>query len=214
MTTREILLLTLLIFSCGYIASEHIHSDLPIISITPILALIGAFLGILFNRLKHVDDLNLSRKKEVSLEYIKYVSEYRSALIGISDHSLSTEDFHKNLMEATKNMVGALDKLHVVSDDDVSSKIERKNYDLTMLMLKMNQKLQECGEDKLSILKWFISEDIGKQMNDIRYEIIRLINTEIGDKSGTKKLKEAFDKNNSEFKASLSVVLGIESDKC
>lgn len=214
MTTREILLLTLLIFSCGFIASEHIQSDLPIISLTPILALIGAFLGILFNRLKHVEDLNLSRKKEVFLEYIKYVSEYRSALIEFSDHLLSTEDFHKNLMEATKNMVGALDKLHVVSDDDVSSKIERKHYDLLMLMLKMNQKLQECGEDKLSILKWFVSEDIGKQMNDIRYEIIRLIDTEIGDKSGTKKLKEAFEKNNSEIKASLSAVLGLESDKC
>lgn len=209
MTTREILLLTLLIFSCGYIASEYIQSDLPIISITPILALIGAFLGILFNRLKHFDDLNLSRKKEVSLDYIKYVSEYRSALIGICDHSLSTENFHKNLMEATKNMVGALDKLYVVSDDDVSSKIERKQYDLTMLMTKMSRKLQECGEDKRSILKWFISEDIGKKMNDIRYEIIRLINTEIGDKSGTNKLKEAFDKNDSKFKASLSAMLEI-----
>ncbi|MCO7205025.1 hypothetical protein WDB89_00215 [Pseudoalteromonas sp. B5MOD-1] len=71
-----------------------------------------------------MDDLNLTRKKDATLEYIKYFSEYRSALLNLIEPAVKEETFHSNLMEATKNMIASLNKFHVVSKDLVSVKIE------------------------------------------------------------------------------------------
>lgn len=203
MSTREILLVLILVFASGFISSQIADASLPRYAVA-FMAMIGGFVAVAFNRLKHLDDLNLTRKKDASLEYIKHFSEYRSALLNLIDPSVKGDVFHLNLMNATKNMIASLDKLHVVSSDLVSEKIELKNSEVVKLMMDFRAKSTEVGEDKPSLLKWFVEEDIGSKLNIIRYEIITLINTEVGDGSGTKRFKTAIDSNNTYFKNLLS----------
>jgi len=197
-----------MIFTCGFIASQLVESDLSITVTIPFLSMVVVFIGVIFNRIKHIDDLNISRKKEVSLEYIKYMSEYRSAMVNIINPAIKPDEYHSNLIDATKNMIGAMDKLHVVSNDQVSNQIELKNFEITSLMITMTMKSKELDGDKLELMKWLIAENILSKLNMIRYEIINLINTEIGDGSGTKKLKMAIEKNNKDFNNKLSELLG------
>jgi hypothetical protein len=199
MSTREIFVVLLLIFFAGFTSSQLVDTTLPQLTI-PFMAMVGGFIAVVLNRLKHHDDLNLSRKKDAALEYIKYVSEYRSALLNIIDQSVSNEVFHSQLMVATKNMIAALDKLHVVSNDIISNKIELKNAEIVSLMSEINKKSQEYPNDKASLIKWFVEADFGSRLNLIRYEIIDLVNSEIGDGSGTKLFKEAIEANNKHFK--------------
>jgi len=203
MTTREIFSILLLIFITGFISSQLMDTALPQLTI-PFMAMVGGFIAVALNRLKHHDDLNLARKKDAALEYIRYVSEYRSALINIIDQSVTNEVFHSQLMFATKNMIAALDKLHVVSNDIISNKIELKNAEIVSLVLEVRRKAQDYPEDKLSLIKWFVEADFGSKLNLIRYEIIDLVNSEIGDGSGTKLFREAIETNNKHFKELLS----------
>jgi len=206
MSTREIFAILLLIFITGFISSQIVDTSVPQLTI-PFMAMIGGFIAVALNRLKHHDDLNLARKKDAALEYIKYVSEYRSALLNIIDQSISNEVFHSQLMLATKNMVAALDKLHVVSNDIISNKIELKNAEIVTLMSQIQKKAQEFPNDKILLLKWFVEDDFGSKLNLIRYEIIDLVNSEIGDGSGTKLFKEAIEANNKHFKKLFSNIL-------
>jgi len=208
MSAKEITMIFLMIFTCGFIASQLVESDLSITVTIPFLSMVVVFIGVIFNRIKHIDDLNISRKKEVSLEYIKYMSEYRSAMVNIINPAIKPDEYHSNLIDATKNMIGAMDKLHVVSNDQVSNQIELKNFEITSLMITMTMKSKELDGDKLELMKWLIAENILSKLNMIRYEIINLINTEIGDGSGTKKLKMAIEKNNKDFNNKLSELLG------
>jgi len=203
MSTKEIFFVLILVFVAGFISSQLTGAFIPQYT-TPFMAMIGAFIAIVFNRLKHLDDLNLTRKKDAALEYIKYVSEYRSALIALIDPSVNDDVFHSNLLDATKNMIASLDKLHVVSRDDVSKEIELKNSEIVDLMIEFRGKSHELGGDKTALIKWFVSEDIGSKLNVIRYDIIKLINSEVGDGTGTKGLKEAIDSNNAHFKTLFS----------
>tara|TARA_R110000796_G_scaffold8899_3_gene30451 strand:+ start:9258 stop:9881 length:624 start_codon:yes stop_codon:yes gene_type:complete len=206
MSTKEILLVLLLVFVSGFISSQIADLSIPQYAV-PFMAMVGAFVAVALNRLKHLDDLNLTRKKDTALEYIKYFSEYRSALLNLIDPSVKDDVFHSNLMEATKNMIASLDKLHVVSSDSVSEKIELKNAEVVTLMMNFKAKSIEFPEDKTSLLKWFVAEDIGSKLNIIRHEIITLINSEVGDGSGTIKLKSAIDSNNAYFKSLFSRLL-------
>lgn len=65
----------------------------------------------------------------------------------------------------------------------------------------------EFGENKTSLLKWFVAEGVGTKLNIIRHEIITLINSEVGDGSGTNGLKSAIDSNNTYFKSLFSRLL-------
>ena len=206
MSTKEILFILLLVFSSGFISSQVVEPNLPVSAIA-FMAMVGGLLGVIFNRMKHIDDLNLTRKKDASLEYVKYMSEYRSALINIIDPATSDYEFQKGLMEATKNMIGALDQLHVVINDQISHDLELKNFEITCLMMEMRGKLTEFSGDKAQLLNWFVSEDMGSRLNMIRYDIINLINTEIGDGSGTSTLKSAILTNNDNFKQLCSKLL-------
>ncbi|MBQ4831629.1 hypothetical protein J8L70_00025 [Pseudoalteromonas sp. MMG010] len=206
MSTKEILFVLILIFVCGFISSQLAELSIPQYAV-PFMAMVGGFIAVALNRLKHLDDLNLTRKKDAALEYIKYFSEYRSALLNLIDPSVKDDLFHSNLMDATKNMVASLDKFHVVSSDSVSEKIEIKNAEVIKLMMDFRAKSTEFSEDKKSLLRWFIDEDIGSKLNTIRHEIITLINTEVGDGSGTTKLKSAIDSNNADFKSLFSKLL-------
>ncbi|QFU24233.1 hypothetical protein FM038_020130 [Shewanella eurypsychrophilus] len=199
MSTREIFSILILIFITGFISSQVVGSNLPELTV-PFMAMVGGFIAVALNRLKHLDDLNLARKKDAALEYIKYVSEYRSAILNVIDQSVSNEVFHSQLIEATKNMVAALDQLHVVSNDIISNKIELKNAEVVSLMSEIQKKSQEYPNDKISLIKWFVEADFGSRLNLIRYEIIDLVNSEIGDGSGTKLFKEAIVANNKHFK--------------
>ncbi|MDP5145315.1 hypothetical protein ORI98_02525 [Shewanella sp. ULN5] len=206
MSTREILLVLVLVFASGFISSQIANVSIPHYAVA-FMAMIGGFVAVAFNRLKHLDDLNLTRKKDASLEYIKHFSEYRSALLSLIDPSVKDDIFHSNLIEATKNMNASLDKLHVVSSDIVSENLELKNCEVVKLMMDFRAKSTEFGEDKVSLLKWFVEEDIGSKLNIMRYEIISLINTEVGDGSGTKRFKIAIDSNNAYFKGLFSKLL-------
>lgn len=206
MSTKEILFVLILIFVCGFISSQLAELSIPQYAV-PFMAMVGGFIAVALNRLKHLDDLNLTRKKDAALEYIKYFSEYRSALLNLIDPSVKDDLFHSNLMDATKNMVASLDKFHVVSSDSISEKIEIKNAEVIKLMMDFRAKSTEFSEDKKSLLRWFIDEDIGSKLNTIRHEIITLINTEVGDGSGTTKLKSAIDSNNADFKSLFSKLL-------
>ena len=206
MSTKEILLILILVFVSGFISSQIADLSIPQYAV-PFMAMIGGFVAVALNRLKHLDDLNLTRKKDTALEYIKYFSEYRSALLNLIDPSVKDDVFHSNLMEATKNMIASLDKLHVVSSDSVSEKIELKNAEVVTLMMDFKAKSIEFAEDKTSLLKWFVAEDIGSKLNIIRHEIITLINSEVGDGSGTIGLKSAIDSNNAYFKSLFSGLL-------
>ena len=206
MSKKEILFVLILIFVCGFISSQLAELSIPQYAV-PFMAMVGGFIAVALNRLKHLDDLNLTRKKDAALEYIKYFSEYRSALLNLIDPSVKDDLFHSNLMDATKNMVASLDKFHVVSSDSVSEKIEIKNAEVIKLMMDFRAKSTEFSEDKKSLLRWFIDEDIGSKLNTIRHEIITLINTEVGDGSGTTKLKSAIDSNNADFKNLFSKLL-------
>lgn len=104
-------------------------------------------------------------------------------------------------------MVASLDKFHVVSSDSVSEKIEIKNAEVIKIMMDFRAKSTEFSDDKKSLLRWFVDEDIGSKLNIIRHEIITLINTEVGDGSGTDKLKSAIDSNNAYFKSLFSKLL-------
>ncbi len=206
MSSKEILFILLLVFTAGYISSQVVDTNLPVSGIA-FLAMVGGLLGVIFNRMKHIDDLNLTRKKDTSLEYIKCMSEYRSAIINIIDPATSEEEFHKELMTATKNMVASLDKLHVVINDQISKELEAKNFQITCLMMKVRQQSTLVAGNKDMLLKWFVTEDIGPQLNIIRLEIINLINSEIGDGSGTAMLKTAIHSNNDNFKELFSKLL-------
>jgi hypothetical protein len=206
MSTKEILLVLILVFVSGFISSQIADLSIPQYAV-PFMAMVGAFVAVALNRLKHLDDLNLTRKKDTALEYIKYFSEYRSALLNLIDPSVKDDVFHSNLMEATKNMIASLDKLHVVSSDSVSEKIELKNAEVVTLMMDFKAKSIEFSEDKTSLLKWFVAEDIGSKLNIMRHEIITLINSEVGDGSGTIRLKSAIDSNNAYFKSLFSRLL-------
>jgi len=206
MSTREIFTYLLLIFIAGFISSQILDAPLNPVAI-PFMAMVGGFAAVALNRFKHLDDLNLARKKDAILEYIKYVSEYRSALLNVIDPSVTNEVFHSQLMLATKNMVAALDKLHVVSNDIISNKIELKHAEIINLMLEIEKKSQEYPNDKVSLIKWFVEADFGSKLNLIRYEIIDLVNSEVGDGSGTKLFKEAIETNNKYFKELFSNIL-------
>jgi len=200
MSTKEIIFILLIFFTCGFVASEVINVSLTATVTIPFLTMIGAFLGVIFIRIKHIDDLNLSRKKDTALEYVQHISEYRSILVSLANPKISDDEFHFSLLDASKNMVGALDKLHVICSDRVSHKIELKNYEIISLMITMILKSVEFGENKARLMKWYVSEDILSKLNVIRYEILHLINSEIGDGSGTGLLKSAIDQNNKDFK--------------
>lgn len=169
--------------------------------------MLGAFLGIIINRIKHLDDLNMTRKKDVSLEFIEDMSEYGSVLVSLIEPNVKPDAYFSNLSEAAKKMNSALNKFHVVCDDQVSSEIELINFELVSLMQVMTMKAAELGEDKIALMKLFIGEDILSQLNIIRYKIIRLVNSEIGDGSGTEKFKQAIERNNTNYKESLSKML-------
>ena len=203
MSTKEIILFLILVFTAGFISSQMIDTLIPQIAV-PFMAMVGGFIAVTFNRLKHLDDLNLTRKKDAALEYIKYVSEYRSALICLIDPSVKNDVFHSNLRDAVKNMIASLDRLHVVSSDDISKSLELKNAETVNIMIDFRMKSDELGDDKTALLNWFVSEDIGAKLNAIRYDIIALINSEIGDGTGTKALKAAINSNNRHFKALFS----------
>lgn len=209
MSKKEILFILLFVVATGFIYYQVVDTNLPTSAIA-YMAMIGGLLGVMFNRIKHIDDLNLTRKKDVSLNFIKFMSEYRSALISITDQSIKPEEFHSNLISSAKNMVGALDQFHVIAKDEVSAEIELKNFEIVSLMVKMNKKNQEMGDDKIALIKWLLKEDFLSQLNIIRYQIIKLVNTEIGDNSGPDKLKESIDKNNIDFKKLLSSMLNTE----
>ncbi|MCO7205026.1 hypothetical protein WDB89_00220 [Pseudoalteromonas sp. B5MOD-1] len=66
-------------------------------------------------------------------------------------------------------------------------------------MINFKAKSNEYGEDKAALLKWFVDEDIGSKLNIIRYEVILLINSEVGDGSGTDSFKSAIESNNAFF---------------
>lgn len=198
MTTEKILVVLMLVFISGFISSQVMDTSLPKLAI-PFMVMIGGFFAIAFSAFKHQDDLNLARKKDAALEYIKYVSEYRSALLNIINSSVKNEDFQSAIIEATKNMIAALDKLHVVSNDVVSNKIELKNTEIVSLMMEMSQKSQKYSDDKRSLIKCFIKEGIFSKLNLIRYEIIDLVNSEVGGSSDTKLLKQAIESNNKHF---------------
>lgn len=210
MSTREILFILILIFTAGFISSQVVGTKLPVSAIS-FMAMVGGLLGVMFNRIKHLDDLKLTRKKDISLNFIKFMSEYRTALISITDQNIKPEEFHSNLMNSTKNMIAALDQFHVVANDEVSAEIELKNFELVSLMVKMNKKSQETGDNKIELMKWLLEEDLLSQLNIIRYQIIKLVNSEIGDNSGTEKLKESINKNNKDFKELLSRILNTAS---
>lgn len=200
MSTKETIFIFFIIFVSGFVASQLIKADISATAVIPFLVMVGAFLGVIFNRIKHIDDLNLSRKKDVSLEFVGIMSEYGTVLISIIDQNVKPETFHSNLNKATQNMNRVLSKFHVVCSDQVSSELELINFEIVSLMLTMTQKSQKLGEDKLSLMKELITEDIIAKLNLIRYKIIHLVNSEIGDGSGTDKLKLAIDKNNTDFK--------------
>lgn len=203
MSTKEIIFVLILVFVAGFISSQVTNLSIPQHA-APFMAMIGGFVAVALNRLKHLDDLNLTRKKDAALEYIKYFSEYRSALLNLIDPSVKDDVFHSNLMEATKNMIASLDKLHVVSSDLVSEKIELKNAEVVKLMVDFKGKSEEFGEDKKALFKWFVDEDIGSKLNIIRHEVISLINSEVGDGSGTDRFKSAIESNNDYFKSLFS----------
>lgn len=56
-------------------------------------------------------------------------------------------------------------------------------------------------------MQWLLKEDLLSKLNTIRYEIIKLVNDEIGDNSETRKLKESIIINNRDFKELLSSIL-------
>ena len=88
MLSREILIVFILIFVAGFISSQITDLSTPKYAV-PFMAMIGGFVAVAFNRLKHLDDLNLTRKKDAALEYIKYFSEYRTALINLIDPTVN-----------------------------------------------------------------------------------------------------------------------------
>lgn len=195
-----------LLFLGGFIVSG-LFKDATVVTSIPILAMLGAFLGIIVNRTKHLDDLNLTRKKDVSLEFIEEMSEYGSVLVSLIEPNVKPDAYFSNLSKSNKKMNSAMNKFHVVCDDQVSSEIELISFELVSLMQVMTLRAAKLGEDKIALMKWFISDDIFSQLNIIRYKIIRLVNSEIGDGSGTEKFKQAIEKNNIDYKESLSKVL-------
>ena len=79
-----------------------------------------------------------------------------------------------------------------------------KNTEVVLLMMKFKAKYIEFGEDKTSLFQWFVNEDIGSKLNIIRHEVISLISSEVGDGSGTDRLKSAIESNNTQFKSLFS----------
>ena len=104
MSTKETIFIFFIIFVSGFVASQLIKADISATAVIPFLVMVGAFLGVIFNRIKHIDDLNLSRKKDVSLEFVGIMSEYGTVLISIIDQNVKPETFHSNLNKATQNM--------------------------------------------------------------------------------------------------------------
>ena len=73
-----------------------------------------------------------------------------------------------------------MNKFHVVCSDDASSKIESIHFKLNALMLKMCTQASSFEEetDKIKLMTWFITNDVFSKLNDIRYEILDLVNNE------------------------------------
>jgi len=93
MSTKELIFIFLLVFLSGVIVSHLFKNDLLSSGAIAYVSMASAFLAVIFNRIKHIDDLNLSRKKDTSLEFIKYMSEYCSTLISIIDPLLEYDEY-------------------------------------------------------------------------------------------------------------------------
>ena len=212
MSTKEIIFVFILVFLGGFVASRLIEADMAATSSIPFLVMVGAFLGIIFNRIKHIDDLNLSRKKDVSLGFVEAMSDYSSVLVSLVDQNTTMDIFHKNLNEATKKMNSELNKFHVVCSQALgyalkANELELLNFKIVSLMLIMVQESAKVGEDKVVLIKKFLSEDVFSKLNIIRFKVINLVNREIGDGSGTVMFKQAIEKNNIDYKKMLSKVI-------
>ena len=199
----------ILIFLGGIIVTGFFKDETVVTSV-PILAMLGAFLGIIVNRTKHLDDLNMTRKKDVSLEYIEKISDYGSVLVSLIESNISMKQFQLNLYEANKNMASSMNKFHVISDDKVSYGLEQVQLKLIKLMSEMVFEAYK-EEDKIELMKTYVKGDMFSKLNDIRYEVIELVNFEIGDGSGTEQFKRAIKETNVEYKKFTSEILGVEN---
>lgn len=197
-----------LLFLGGFIVSGF-FTDIEVVASTPYLAMLGAFLGIIINRTKHLDDLNMTRKKDVSLDFIEAASAYGAVLVSLIDENITRELFFSDLDKTSKKFVTTMNKFHVVCSDDASSKIEPLHFKLNELMIKMVTQAShlEAEADKLQLMRWFIANEILSQLDDIRFKIIDTVNNEIGDGTGTKKFKKAVVKNNTDYTNMLSKIL-------
>lgn len=191
-------------FSAGCLASNLIQIDLPAKELIAALTGLGAFVGVIYNRFKHLDDLKLARKKEASLEYVKFSSQHTSAILNFLTSTKNTDELTTSLLKAINNLTGALDSYHVVSDDDISSQIEALHCEKIMLATLLQKKHLEFKDKPIELIQWFLQEDIGLKISSIRYKTIELINLEIGDKTGNKKLKSVIENNNIEIKKMLN----------
>lgn len=200
----------ILIFLGGIIVTGFFKDETVVASV-PILVALGAFLGIVFNRTKHLDDLNMTRKKDVSLSFVEDISEYGAVLTSIIEHSTTLDSFFSDLTIASKKMISSLNKFHVVCSDEASSKIELLHFELSELMQVISKKAAtfHTEPDKLKLMADLIESDIFSKLNIVRFKIIDIINNEIGDGSGKKEFKAAIEKNNTDYKAMLYKVLEI-----
>ena len=200
----------ILIFLGGIIATGFFKDEVISASI-PYLAMVGAFLGISVNRTKHLDDLNMTRKKEVSLEFVEDASEYGSVLVSLIEENSNMKIFFSDLNVANKKFISSMNKFHVVCSDETSSKIESLHFKLNELMLKMSTQATalEKEPDKIKLITWFIQHGVLSKLNDVRYEILELVNNEIGDGSGTAKFKKAIEKCNADYTNMFSELLSI-----
>lgn len=207
MSTKEIIFIFFIVFICGFVASQIINTDLSATASIPILVMVGAYLGIIFNRIKHIDDLNLSLKKDVSLEFVEDMSEYGTILVSLIEPTSTMESFYSDLNKINKKLSSSMNKFHVICNDEVSSEVELIYFDYIGLMQLMARKATELGEKKIALMKWFIKEDVFSQLNIIRYKVISLVNSEIGDGSGTENFKRAINKSNTDYKKAFSKLL-------
>ena len=201
----------ILIFLGGFVASGFFKDGFVFTSI-PIIVALSAFLGIVFNRIKHLDDLNLKRKKDVSLSFVDDASEYGAVLVSLIEPPTTMASFFSNLQIAAKKLASSTNKFHAICSDDASSKIEDLNRKLTItLMIAMSEKAVELEHEpnKLELIKCFLSDGTLSELNDIRYEILKLVKNEINDGASTAKFKTAIEKSNAENVKALSKLVGI-----
>ena len=210
MFKRETIYIIIIIMLYGLIIGLSVNSELTAVLSLPLLTIIGVFFTINFKHLKHSDDLNLTRKKDVSLEFITHMSEVRFVLADMANQK-SLDDFLSDFTTTSKDMNASLDKFHTICSDTVSKEVELYNSELIEIMLTITKKyieiVDDVKKDKLKLLKWLIDNDIYSRLNLIRYEIIKLVNSEIGDNSGKICFKEAIEENNEKFKNKLSKML-------